>query len=144
MEPQVYKPTADDLALLENWRDWTRGHFASDARDQYNSVAGKLRLLQSILDAGWVERSEGAKLRCLGVTLGDAIAQKLQMEWIIVEDESGRDPALRFPGTTVIAYPLSMISKRMDRGESIDVSDLFDGVCRHVLRMKSDPDYQRH
>ena len=144
MKQKVSKPTADDLALLENWRDWTRGHFASDARDQYNFVAGKLRLLQAILDAGWVERSEGAKLRCLGATLGDAVAQKLQMEWIIVEDESGRDPALRFPGTTVIAYPLSMISKRVDRGEAIDVSDLFDGVCRHVLKMKSDPEYQRH
>ena len=144
MEQQVSKPTADDLALFENWRDWTRGHFASDTRDQCNSVAGKLQLLQAILDAGWVERSEGAKLRCLGVTLGDAIAQKLQMEWIIVEDESGRDPALRFPGTTVIAFPLSMISKRVDRGETIDVSDLFDGVCRHVLEMKGDPEYQRH
>jgi hypothetical protein len=144
VDQQVSSPTADDLALLENWRDWTRGHFASEAAEKYNSVAGKLRLIQAVLDAGWVNRTEGDKLRCLGVTLGDAIAQKMQMEWVIVEDDSGRDPALRFPGTTVIAYPLSMISKRIDRGEVVDVADLFDGVCQHVLTMKSNPEYQRH
>jgi hypothetical protein len=40
----------------------------------------------------------------------------------MVADEYGRDPALRCPGTTVIVFPLTMISKRIEAGESVSVS----------------------
>jgi hypothetical protein len=67
------------------------------------------------------------KLQCLGVALGDALAEELQMEWVTVEDEYGKDPALRFPGTTVIAFPLTMISKS-------DRARRKGGRCRAVRR----------
>jgi hypothetical protein len=44
----------------------------------------------------------------------------------------GKDPAIRFPGTTVIAFPLTMISKRIEDGESIDVSELFSRVSERL------------
>jgi len=49
------------------------------------------------------------------------------MEWVTVEDEYGKDPALRFPGTTVIAFPLTMISKS-------DRARRKGGRCRAVRR----------
>jgi hypothetical protein len=101
-------------------------------------------LLQAIIDAGWIGASETLKLQCLGITLGDALVQELGFEWVMVEDEYGRDPAIRKPGTTVIAFPLTMISKRIERGESVIVRELFDGVVDHVQRMAADREYQRH
>jgi hypothetical protein len=62
---------------------------------------------------------------------GDAPAQELGVERVTVEDEYGRDPALRFRGTTVLAFPLTMI-----------VAEMFGGVCEHVRRMKNDPEYR--
>jgi hypothetical protein len=59
---------------------------------------------------------------------------------ITVEDEYGRDPALRLPGTTIMTFPLTMISKRLERGESIDVKELFQGVCEHVCQMRENQD----
>jgi hypothetical protein len=144
MELRITDPTADELARLESQRDWVRGHYDPEARHKYGTVQGKLVLLQAIIDAGWIEKSETVKLQCLGVTLGDALAQELQMHWVTVEDELGKDPALRFPGTTVVAFPLTMISKRIERSEQVNVAELFSGVCEHVLRMKGDPEYQRH
>jgi hypothetical protein len=144
MEQRVTKPTADELARIEAQRDWVRGHYDAEAQYKYETLKGKLVLLQAILDAGWIEKSETLKLQCLGITLGDALAQELQMEWVTVEDGYGRDPALRFPGTTVLAFPLTMISKRVERDESVIVAELFEGVCEHVRRMKNDADYQRH
>ena len=42
------------------------------------------------------------------------------------------DPAIRMPKTTIILFPLTMISKRIERGEEVDVFDLFNGVVAKV------------
>jgi Domain of unknown function (DUF3806) len=78
--------------------------------------------------AGWVAPTETYKLQRLGITLGDALVQELGMEWVMVEDDYGRDPAIRLPGTTVVLFPLTMISKRVERGETVDIMELFRGV----------------
>ena len=86
--------------------------------------------------------SETNKLQCLGITLGDALAQDLGMEWVMVEDENGRDPAIRFPGTTVIVFPLTMISKRIEDGEPVNVADLFSRVSARIRELTGKPDYR--
>jgi hypothetical protein len=144
LEQRVEELGAEDLANLETARRWVRDHFVPEARHKYDELSEKLRLLQAILDAGWIDATETRKLQCLGITLGDALAQELGMEWVMVEDEMGRDPALRIPGTTVIAFPLTMISKRIEDGESIDVSDLFARVAERLREIARNPDYQRH
>jgi hypothetical protein len=58
------------------------------------------------------------------------------MEWVMVEDEHSRDPAVRLPKTTIILFPLTMISKRVERGEKVDVFDLFNGVAAKVEQMQ--------
>lgn len=144
MAQRVTKPTAEESARIEAQRDWVRSHCDPEAQHKYGTVEGKLVLLQAILDAGWIDKSETVKLQSLGITFGDALAQKLEMEWVTVEDEYGKDPALRFPGTTVIAFPLTMISKRIERDETVNVAQLFKGICEDVREMKNNPEYQRY
>jgi hypothetical protein len=43
---------------------------------------------------------------------------------------------VRLPGTSVIIYPLKMISKRLERGETVDVFDLFNGVADQIEQLK--------
>jgi Domain of unknown function (DUF3806) len=107
-----------------------------DAKQKYQTAAGKLGTLRAILQAGVFKRGQTHELQCLGVVLGDAFVQELGMEWIIVEDEYGRDPAVRMPGTSIILYPLTMISKRIERGEQVDVFELFNGVAGQVEELK--------
>jgi hypothetical protein len=142
MEQRVEQPNQDDLAQLEAQRKWVREHFSPEAQYKYQALEEKLRLLQGILDAGWIESHETAKLQCLGITLGDALVQELDLEWVAVEDEQGRAPAVRYPGTTVMAFPLTMISKRIERGEHIDVRSLFHGVVEQLRKMARDPEYR--
>lgn len=137
MDQRVEEPNGEDLARIETQREWMRGHFAPDARQKYGLQQEKLRLLQAILDAGWIERSDTAKRQCLGITLGDALGQELGMEWVMIDDENGRDPALRLPGTSVILFPLTTISKRIERGERVDVADLFKGVTEQAREMRA-------
>jgi hypothetical protein len=62
--------------------------------------------------------------------------QDMGMEWIMVEDEYGRDPAVRLPNTRIILYPMTMISKRIERGEKVDVFELYNGAAAQVEDLK--------
>lgn len=121
-----------DKANLDEARAWVKGHFTDSADEKYSSIDGKLRVLDTILRRKWVEPAETIKLQSLGVAFGDAISQALMLEWVVVNDEYGRSPALNWPGTSLCIYPLTMISKRVEDGEEVDVYDLFEGICNRL------------
>jgi hypothetical protein len=50
----------------------------------------------------------------------------------MVMDEFGTDPTLRFKNTTLQVNVLTMISKRVERGERVDVSDLLRWTREHI------------
>jgi Domain of unknown function (DUF3806) len=58
--------------------------------------------------------------------------QELKIRWVAVEDENGRDPAVELPGTTVVVFPLTMISRRIERGEEVNVLGLFKSICEKI------------
>jgi hypothetical protein len=102
-------------------------HFEDPAA--YESVSGKLRVIQAILDNGWIEKHETWKLQCLGVAFGDALVQEVsELFWVAVDDEFGRDPALRWLQTSTLVFPLTAISKRVEDEIAVDVYEMFGGL----------------
>jgi hypothetical protein len=106
------------------------------SRQKYQTAAGKLGTIRAILEANVFKPNQTYELQCLGIVLGDAFVQELKMEWVMVEDQYGRDPAVRLPGTSMILFPLTMISKRIERGEKVDVFELFNGVAAQLDDIK--------
>jgi hypothetical protein len=135
MEQTITAPNPDDLQRLESMRAWVRDHYEPQARDKYQSLDGKLNLLQAILDNGWIRADETLKLQCLGITLGDALAQALGLEWVMVEDQHGRDPAVQVAASNIRVFPQTLISKRIEKGEPVNVRELFDGLCERVRQL---------
>jgi hypothetical protein len=135
MEQRIEVPNVEDVARIEAQRKWVREHYEPDSQHEYESLDGKLRLLHTIISSGWVEPHETVKLQCLGIALGDALVQELNMRWISVEDDQGRDPAIELPGTSVVLFPLTMIAKRIERGEVVDVYEIFSGVCTKIQEL---------
>jgi hypothetical protein len=43
---------------------------------------------------------------------------------------------VRLPGRSIILYPLTMISKRVEGGKNVDVFDLFNGIAAQVDELK--------
>jgi hypothetical protein len=127
--------TEEDQHDLAAARSWVKGHFSEDPDLKYEPITGKLRLLEAILANGWVEPSETWKLQALGICLGDALAQELLMDWVLVDDEYGRSPALNWPGTTIYTFPQTLISKRIEQGEIVDVKGLFEDTAELVREM---------
>lgn len=100
-----------------------------------------LQLLQKILDARLWNEPNTYELQSIGIVLGDVFAAELGMEWVVVEDSFGRDPAVRYPGSSVMLFPLTMVSKRVERGETIDIEAFYNAVAKQVVALKeaSDP-----
>ncbi len=103
----------------------------------YKTAVGKLGAIRAFLEAGVFKPEQTYELQCLGIVLGDAFVQELGMEWVMVEDEYGRNPAVRLPKTSIILFPLTMISKRVERGEDVDVFRLFNGIAAQVDELKA-------
>ncbi len=136
MEQNIQELNSEDMARIEAQRKWVREHYTPETEHQYETLKGKLNLLNTIISSGWIKPDETVKLQSLGISLGDALVQYLHMKWMMVEDEYGRDPAIIFEGTSIILFPLTMISKRIENNESVDIYDLFKGICSKVEELK--------
>ena len=40
--------------------------------------------------------------------------------------------ALNWPGTSIYSFPMTTLSKRIERGENVDVFELFDIACAQL------------
>jgi hypothetical protein len=137
MEQRIEPLSAGDRADLEAKRNWVRDHYEEASRHAYDTLEGKLRLLDTIVRARWIAPEETLKWQCLGVAFGDALAQKLGLQWVAVEDDDGRDPALSVEGTSMLVFPLTSISKRVERGEQVAIHELFCNACNTIERIRT-------
>jgi hypothetical protein len=66
----------------------------------------------------------------------------MSYDWWMVEDEYGRDPAIRYKETTLLVFPQTMISKRVEDGVPVDVQDMYNGLCERLeeIRVENYPD----
>ena len=100
-----------------------------------------LGLLQRILDENLLDPTNTFGLQCLGVALGKVMATNIAgLGWWIVEDELGNGPCLRYRETTLRLNPVTMISKRVERGEAVSVRGLFNDSVRELARLGDDVD----
>ncbi len=138
MDQRVLPLSEDDQAEIVAKRKWVLGHYAAGSTQEYESLEGKLGLLDTILRNRWIDPGETLKLQCLGVTFGDALVQRLGLRWVAIEDEFGHDPALVAERTTIKVFPLTMISKRIEAGETVDVRDLFRRACGTIECLRAE------
>jgi hypothetical protein len=136
MAEPTFKPLEEpEREWIADARNWIKGHFGSNADENYASIEGKLDVLGAILNNAWVRPEETDKLQAMGIAFGDAVAQKLMLDWVTVDDEYGRTPALNWPGTSIVSFPVTMIAKRVEEGEEIEIYGFFDGICRQLTDM---------
>jgi hypothetical protein len=101
-------------------------------KEKYKSVAGKLDAIHAMLRTEGFQQEQVHEHECLGVILGDAFVQELGMQWIMIEDDSRRTPAIQLPKTSLVLYPMTIIANFIERGAKVNVFELFNGVARMV------------
>jgi len=124
-EPKFTELSRQDNARLEQ----QRAVVAAAAKWRCGTTAltktkSDLPVLQNLIDDRVFNKSQTYELQSLGVAFGDVLASELPLRWVMITDEYGTDPTLRFKETTVQINALTMISKRVERDEPVKVSEL--------------------
>ena len=95
-----------------------------------------LELIQRVLDQGLVEPEATYTLQAFGLAFGRVFLNEFpDYDWWMVEDEHGRDPAIRYKETSLLVFPMTMISKRIEDGDPFDVPELFDGLAKQLAEL---------
>lgn len=94
--------------------------------------------IQRILDGRLFDASQTYELRCLGVVFGDILATELGLRWFMISDEFGIHPTLQIPEINDNLNPVTMISKRVERGDSVDVHWLFKTLQSDLQGLKEE------
>lgn len=137
-KPAVQSLTDDHVSQLSAQREWVAGHF--DDATLYQDTSNKLRVIKTILGNKSVDPSETVKLQCLGVAFGDALAEAVGLDWVTFSLDGDEWPGLRFEETSLFIHPLTMISKRVEAGEEVDILDLFRRLAHQIEELKGQVD----
>lgn len=129
----------EDRRWLSDQRSRTERLIADnpDTQSKYRTPAGKLGTIRAVLEKGVFRPDQTFELQGLGIILGDALSEQLGLVWKMVDDEHGANPCLVAEGTSIVVFPQTMISKRIERGETVDVFDLFNWTCAEVDEMRA-------
>lgn len=131
--------TPADVTRLDRQRALVAGaikqhsHASSLARTKAD-----LPILQRLLDDHVFAKTQAYELQSLGVAFGDVLESELGLRWTIVTDEYGRDPTLRLGETTIQVNALTMISKRVERGDVVDLKVLLANTREVVAKARAD------
>jgi len=98
-----------------------------------------LPLLQQVLDAGVIEPEATYSLQSLGIAFGKVFVNcNEHYDWWMVEDEYGRDPAVRYKETSLLVFPQTMISKRIEDGEDIQLPAFYENLVNQLEEIRAE------
>ena len=91
---------------------------------------------QRLLDSGSIAREATYTLQSLGIAFGKVFVNANPgYDWWMVEDEYGRDPAIRYEQSSLLSFPKTMISKRIEDGETVDILELYEGLVSRLSQL---------
>lgn len=113
------------LTSMVKQREFVAALVAKNLAGKLTATAADFTLLQSIVDKRLLRPDQTWELQALGICYGDALVEYVPgLKWTQVTDEYGTDPTLRFKDSSIQINALTSISKRVERGDSVDVADM--------------------
>jgi hypothetical protein len=135
--PKFTELSREDATRLEQ----QRAVVVAAAKQRYGTAGltktkADLEVLQRLLDDRAFAKTQTYELQCLGIAFGDVLAAELPLRWMMVTDEYGTDPTLRYKDTSIQINALTMISKRVERGEDVDVATMLRMTGEQVAQLE--------
>lgn len=126
-----------DLKFMQDQRDFiddvARRQLGLQLRDENDH---DLRLLQALLDRQVVDQDNIRGLQAMGVILGDSLKRKEGLNWVIYVDKYGRSRALAVPGQDEVIFPITMISRRAEVGNRVNVNEIYQKAQAAVAEIR--------
>lgn len=133
----ITAPTDEDIDRIARQllraSELTTRHLGRALADDESDI----ETMQELLDRRVLARDATYDLQCLGIVLGTCLVDAIEgIDWAMVEDEYGRDPALRYLETSLLMFPLTMISRRVEDGIEVDLRHMFEELCDRIEELK--------
>jgi hypothetical protein len=100
-------------------------------------IRSDLATLQHLVDDKGFSIHQKHEWSCIGVAFGDVLANELGLDWVTHCDEHGAEPALNLANTSITVFPRTMILKRVEKGERVDLAFLLERIQETVDDMRS-------
>jgi hypothetical protein len=131
--PEISSLTPMDQQYMEQQRERLQGLAIRHLGRNFSGERKRdLPLLQSLLDNKLVGANQTRELQAMGVVLGDHLAADLNMHWVIYADKIGRSRALRYRETDTFVFPMTMISRRQEVGNTTSVETIYQKAYDRV------------
>ena len=125
-ELRISEPSKLDQGYMQQQRALVGEIVASEYGRRFQQVKrNDLELLQRILDDKLVGPEQTRELQAMGLIMGDLLAKELDLHWVIYEDKLGRSRALRYRNTDAYLFPMTMIARRHELGNTESVEDIY-------------------
>ena len=127
---------AQQRALIDDIARRSLGSSLSGERDR------DLALLQTLLQRQIVKGEQKRELQAMGVVMGDHLAQEFGLHWVIYTDPRGRSRALRYQDSDTYLFPMTMISRRREVGNTETVTDIYNRAAAIINNVAPPLPYQ--
>jgi hypothetical protein len=135
-DPKIEPPTEKDIENIAMGVVHAGQVIEQALEEELDGTHQDLELIQRVLDQGLVEPEATYTLQAFGLAFGRVFLNEFpDYDWWMVEDEHGRDPAIRYKETSLLVFPMTMISKRIEDGDPFDVCELFDGLAKQLAEL---------
>lgn len=133
MEQVISPPDEEWLTYIAKM--WLLGSQISEEINGEGMDGGHRDLdrIQNILDSDQIAATSTQKLQSLGIVFGRVFINETPgYDWWVVADEYGKDACIRYKETTLLLFPQTLISKRIQDGEEINVRQLFLSISERL------------
>lgn len=132
-ELQIEAPNDADVDYIARAIIHAEQVVAESLNAELNGSVNDLNLIQRLLDGGTIDRESTYTLQSLGLVFGRVFINATpDYDWWMIDDQCARDPAVRYRESSLLFHPQTMISKRIEDGETVDVLDLYNGLSRRL------------
>lgn len=143
MTQKIEAPSGEDIERIAQQLLHAQEVVLEATGSQLSGGMADLALLQRVLDFKFLEPEATYSLQALGIAFGKVFVENnAHYDWWMIEDEYGRDPAIRYKETTLLVFPQTMLSKRIEDGDEVDVEAMYSGLCEQLeeIRLENYPD----
>lgn len=141
-ETNIFEPKYSDFKGI-NERIAGILNIEEDDIEAYHENDESIHLIQNLLDGNEIKADETYQLQSLGIVMGDYLQYKEpRFHWAVVRDEYGRDLSLQYENLSLTIFPMTMISKRVEDGETVNVKALITGLIERVKEIAQSGDYK--
>ena len=138
-DQKIEAPNDDDVKNIAEKLIHARAIAQEFTDKELNGSLDDLDIIQSMLDYGYIKDTQTYELQSLGIAFGKILIENNNgYDWWMVEDQYGRDPCVRYLETSLMSFPQTMISKRIEDGEEVDIADLYNGLVELLDETRRD------